>query len=258
VSSDFHSALAALDWQIELGADECIGETPVNRFEAKAETPKPKPEPVAAPVDLAPVGPDYAAQAREIAAACGSLEALREAMAAFDGCELKLGAKNTVFADGNPNARLMIVGDAPEREEDAQGMPFVGQAGQLLDKMFGAIGLERGSEEAGAAFYMTNAIPWRPPQDRDPNAQEIAMLRPFLDRHIALANPDVIVLMGNTACLTLLETAGVTRMRGRWHGIGETPVMPMFHPNALLRDPSKKKQSWADLLTIKAKLEASP
>lgn len=254
MSSDFHSALAALDWQIELGADECIGEEPVNRFEVKAE--KPKPKPVAVAVETPEATPDLAAHARAIAAGCGSLAELQAAVSAFEGCELKRGAKNTVFADGNPSARLMIVGEAPGRDEDAQGLPFVGQAGQLLDKMFGAIGLSRSAEQSDAAFYITNVLPWRPPQNRDPSPEEIAMLQPFLDRHIELVGPKVLVLMGNTACKALLQTAGITRMRGTWHESGKVPIMPMFHPAALLRDPSKKKPSWADLLAVKAKLEA--
>jgi len=254
VSSDFHSALAALDWQIELGADECIGEAPVNRFEAQAE--KPKPQPVAEPVVQAVDEPDFAAEARAIAGACSTLAELHAAIEGFESCELKLGAKKTVFAQGNPGARVMIIGDAPARDEDAQGQPFVGPAGQLLDKMFAAIGLTRGAEQAEAAIYIANAMPWRPPQDRDPSPQETAMLRPFLERHIELVAPDVLVLMGNTACLMLIEKAGVMRIRGNWHEYGSAGVMPMFHPNALLRDPSKKKQAWADLLAIKAKLEA--
>ncbi len=253
--SDFYSDLAALDWQVDLGADECIGEAPVNRFEAKAEKPKPAPAPE--PVLVAPAQPDMAAQAAGIAAGCASLEELRAAISAFEGCELKLGAKNTVFADGNPTAKLMIVGEAPGRDEDAQGLPFVGQAGQLLDKMFAAIGRSRKAEAADEAFYITNVLPWRPPQNRDPSPDEIAMLRPFLDRHIELVQPDVLVLMGNTACKALLEAPrGITSLRGKWHEVGRVPAMPMFHPAALLRDATKKKPSWNDLLAIRQKLKS--
>lgn len=258
MSAAFHDMLAALDWQVEMGADECIGETPVNRFEA-ADEPAPKaPQPAQAAPD-APLAVipeiDFAAQARELAASCANLEMLRAAMAGFEGCELKRGAKNLVFADGNPAAKLMIVGEAPGRDEDAQGLPFVGQAGQLLDRMFEAIGLSRKSGDAAQAFYVTNVLPWRPPQNRDPSPDEIAMLRPFLDRHIALVEPHVLVLMGNTACKALLGTAGITRLRGTWQEIGRAPAMPMFHPAALLRDPGKKKPSWADLQMIRQKLE---
>jgi len=263
MSLDFYEALTALDWQVELGADECIGETPVNRFETKVEKPltpeaAPKAAATVAPVEPEPA-PDLSAVSAQIAAGCATLEDLKAAITAFEGCELKRGARNTVFSDGNPVAELMIIGEAPGREEDAQGLPFVGQAGQLLDKMFGAIDRARSGQSAEAAIYITNVLPWRPPQNRDPSVEEIAMLRPFLMRHIALVNPKVLVLMGNTACRALLQAPrGITSLRGTWHEIGhetgKTPAMPMFHPAALLRDPLKKKPSWADLLAIKSRL----
>ncbi len=259
MSLDFYEALTALDWQVELGADECIGETPVNRFETKVEKPLtpavvPQAEAKVAPIEPE-AAPELSAISAQIAASCATLDDLKSAIMAFEGCELKRGAKNTVFSDGNPAAELMIVGEAPGREEDAQGVPFAGQAGQLLDKMFGAIDRARGGESAEAAIYMTSALPWRPLQNRDPSAEDIAMLRPFLMRHIALVEPKVLVLMGNTACKALLEMPrGITSLRGTWQEIGKTPAMPMFHPAALLRDPLKKKPSWADLLAIKSRL----
>jgi len=243
--------LAALAWQVELGADEAIGEGPVDRFEAAVRaTAAPEPEAPGA----APVAADGPAEA--LAAACGDLGALRAALAAFEGCALKKGARNLVFADGNPQARVMIIGEAPGREEDAQGRPFVGRSGRLLDRMFAAIGLARDAAEPGAGLYITNVLPWRPPGNRDPSAEEIALLRPFLMRHIALAGPEVLVVMGNPAARTVLATGeGITRLRGRWAALEGVPVMPMFHPAALLRDPLKKRAAWADLLALRARLD---
>lgn len=255
-------ALAALAWQVELGADEAMAEAPVDRFVvaeaplktapgvdpqlAPAAQPMRKPEPVATPVSAA---------SQALVAGCHDLEALRAAMGAFEGCALKKGARNLVFADGVPGARVMIVGEAPGREEDAQALPFVGASGQLLDKMFASIGLSRKAENPAEALYITNTIPWRPPQNRDPSADEIAMMMPFLERHIALAAPDVLITMGNSATKTLLATTtGITRMRGTWVERGGIPVLPMFHPAALLRDPLKKREAWADLKAVRARL----
>ncbi|AZB61047.1 uracil-DNA glycosylase, partial [Cereibacter sphaeroides] len=183
-----------------------------------------------------------------------TLEALREAMAAYDHCDLKRGARNTVFSDGHPAARLMLIGEAPGREEDAAGRPFVGRAGQLLDRMFAAIGLSRTSPDAETALYITNVMPWRPPQNRDPSAEEVAMMTPFLARHVELAAPDLIVVTGNTACAALLGRTGITRLRGRWAEAWGRPVMPMCHPAYLLRNPEAKREAWADLLEVKARL----
>jgi len=250
----FEADLATLAWLVELGADEAICEEPVDRYEAAEAvvTREAVPEPEAEPAP--PAALDAASGA--IAAACGDLAALRAAMAAFDGCALKRGAKNLVFSDGNPEARVMIVGEAPGRDEDLEGRPFVGRSGQLLDRMFAAIGLSRGTEAAADALYIANVLPWRPPQNRDPSGDEIAMMAPFLARHIELAGPEVIVTVGNSATRTLLETQlGITRLRGTWGEWRGVPVMPMFHPAALLRDPMKKRDAWADLLAVRARLE---
>ena len=252
-------ARAALDWQIELGADECIGEVPVNRYEV-AETPRLTTGPTSniAPVGQMPVIPHVGESAVDIARImaerCGSLGELRDAMAVFEHCALKKGARNLVFSDGDPAARVMVIGEAPGREEDRQGKPFVGRAGQLLDKMFAAIGMSR-TGEGNAALYITNVMPWRPPQNRDPEPGEIAMMLPFLERHIALADPQALVLMGNTACQAVLGRKGITRLRGTWVQAFGKPAMPMFHPAALLRDGLKKRDSWADLLELQARLE---
>ncbi len=246
-------ALAALAWQVELGADEALGEGPVDRFSAPASVPTTKVESPVASVKPAPAPEGAASEA--LAAGCANLEALRATMAAFDGCALKKGARSLVFADGVPGARVMIVGEAPGREEDQQGLPFVGASGQLLDKMFAAIGLSRKADDATHALYITNTIPWRPPQNRDPSSDEIAMMMPFLERHIALAAPEILVTMGNSATKTLLATTtGITRMRGNWSERNGIPLLPMFHPAALLRDPLKKREAWADLKAIRARL----
>jgi len=254
---DYTAAKAALLWQIELGVDECISETPINRYEVKTQKLKLGPTSNIAPVTAIPVVPlqETAVDIASIMAArCADLVALRDAMAVFDHCALKKGAKKLVFADGNPVARVMIIGEAPGREEDAQGLPFVGAAGQLLDKMFAAIGMGRKGQDAGDALYITNVMPWRPPQNREPAPEEISMMLPFLQRHIALVNPDVIVLMGNTACQAVLGRKGITRLRGQWTSAFERPALPMFHPAALLRDGLKKRDTWADLLALQARL----
>ena len=271
--------LAALEWQFEMGVDETIGERPVDRTRLASEArrsqhvrPAAKPasfqaEPLP-PISDRPSSPvpviagntlrEENESARTIAKAmverCDDLEALRAAMSAFEFCELKNGACNFVFSDGNPDARLMIVGEAPGREEDQKGFPFVGRAGRLLDRMFGAIGLTRSSANPESSIYITNVIPWRPPNNRDPTTEEVAMLMPFIERHIELVDPEIVVLMGNTACAAILGRKGITRLRGHWTEAMGKPVMPMFHPAALLRDGTKKRDSWSDLLMIKERL----
>ncbi|MFQ5623136.1 MAG: uracil-DNA glycosylase family protein [Paracoccaceae bacterium] len=255
-SSNRERDLALLAWQVELGANEATGETPVNRFEerpARRKAPPAKAAAPAMPVDPPPGDSDIAA---EIAARCADLAALRAAMADFEGCALKRGARNLVFSDGNPEARVMIVGEAPGREEDIRGLPFVGRSGQLLDRMLAAIGLSRAAERPEDAVYITNVLPWRPPQNRDPSSDEIAMMKPFLMRHIALAAPDVLITMGNPATKTLLETTtGITRLRGVWHDLDGVPLLPMMHPAALLRNPANKRFAWADLLALRRFLD---
>jgi uracil-DNA glycosylase len=245
--------IAALAWQVELGADEAIGDAPVNRFELTAAAP---PARAAAPAP-APAAPAEAPGSAAIAAACRDLASLRAAMQAFDGCALKQGARNLVFADGNPAARLMVIGEAPGRDEDLAGLPFVGRSGQLLDRMLAAIGLGRRAEDPAAAAYITNTLPWRPPQNREPSADEVAAMLPFLHRHIELKAPEVLLLVGSAAVRTLMQTGeGITRMRGRWLDWRGVPVIATFHPAALLRDGLKKREAWADLLSLKARLDA--
>lgn len=251
---DFQTARALYAWQVELGADEAVGDLPVNRYEA-APSPVPVAAATAPALEPAPAAEDPVALARAAAAGAKSLEDLALAQAGYDHCELKKGAKNFVFADGNPEARLMIIGEAPGRDEDIEGRPFVGRAGQLLDRMFAAIGLARSAHHPGEAIYITNVLPWRPPQNRDPEPAEIAMMLPFLERHVELAAPDVIVLMGNTPCAAVLGKRGITRLRGTWTQALGRPVLPMTHPAYLLRNPAAKREAWADLLELKARLK---
>lgn len=262
---DHRSARALLNWHIELGADECIQDSPVNRYDlpdaapvslkktAGATLPSKQAAP-ARPQIIAPVQVDAVAEAQHAAGAATDLAALRAAMEGFAHSDLKRGARNFVFSDGLPGARVMIVGEAPGREEDLEGRPFVGRAGQLLDRMLSAIGLARDATQPDQAVYITNVLPWRPPQNRDPETAEIAMMRPFLERHIALARPELLILMGNHACDALLHRKGILRLRGVWAEAVGLPVMPMTHPAYLLRNPAAKREAWADLLEVQARL----
>ncbi len=254
-AEQYYEAKAALEWQVELGADEAIGDEPIDRYELVAEAPKPKvakAKPATAPIPMVEV--DAVAVAKAAAAGAADLAGLEAALAAFELCELKRGARNLVFADGSPQARVMIIGEAPGRDEDREGKPFVGRAGMLLDRMLAAIDLGRAGPEPAASVYITNILPWRPPQNRDPSPEEIAMLRPFVERHIELVAPDLIVLMGNISCLAMLGRKGITRMRGNWEQVLGRPALPMFHPAYLLRSPHAKREAWADLLNLKARL----
>ncbi len=256
LEDEFEAALAALEWQIEIGATEAIGDEAVNRYEVEHSSPKPAARPRPMAQTERPGSEDEAvAVARATAAACGDLIALREGLATYDHCDLRKGARNLVFADGNPVARVMIIGEAPGRDEDIQGAPFVGRAGQLLDKMLAAIGMSRRSDQPQTAVYITNVLPWRPPQNRDPEPQEIAMMLPFLKRHIQLAAPEIVVPMGNAACQALLGEKGITRLRGRWTTVHARPALPMFHPAYLLRNPIAKRQAWVDLQALKKRLD---
>jgi DNA polymerase len=242
---------AALEWQVAMGVDEAILDTPVDR----TVQPEPKTDLVQMPLaDPAP-SVDAVVIAQELASGADNLDALRAAMESYDLCELRLGAKQLVFADGQPNTRVMIVGEAPGRDEDIQGKPFVGRAGQLLDLMFSHIGLSRETADREAALYITNVLPWRPPQNRDPKPNEMAMMLPFLTRHVELIAPDIIIAMGNHACQALLGKRGITRLRGNWSEAMGRPVLPMFHPAYLLRTPEAKREAWSDLLSLKARLK---
>tara|TARA_R100000789_G_scaffold95183_1_gene95542 strand:+ start:10466 stop:11257 length:792 start_codon:yes stop_codon:yes gene_type:complete len=252
---DWHAAKALLEWQMEMGVDAAICDASVDRFAAEAEL-RAQHAARAQSTGVAQAGPvpkveevDPVAEAQALAVGAQDLDGLRAALAEFEHCQLKKGARNLVFADGAPGARVMLVGEAPGRDEDLQGKPFVGRAGQLLDRMLAAVGLSRVD-----SVYITNVLPWRPPQNRDPKPDEIAMLIPFLQRHIALVNPDVLVIMGNTSAQALLGRRGITRLRGQWQEAAGRPALPMLHPAYLLRTPGAKREAWADLLALQAKL----
>jgi DNA polymerase len=193
--------------------------------------------------------------ARAEAGAATTLDNLRARLAAFDGCPLKVTARQLVFADGNPHAPMMLVGEAPGRDEDASGLPFVGRAGQLLDRMLAAIGLDR------TGVYIANVIPWRPPGNRTPSDFETEVLKPFIRRQIELAAPEILVMLGGQSLKVLTgSTQGIIRSRGQWMsyraGERDIPALPTLHPAFLLRQPIKKRDAWADFLKLKAKLAA--
>ena len=233
---------AALEWQIAMGADEAILDAPVDRTTA----PDPAPSAPAPAVEAAPEPQVNAVAVAEAAArGAGSLDALRDAMEAYDLCELKRGARQLVFADGQPNARVMIVGEAPGRDEDEQGLPFVGKSGQLLDRMLKAGGFDRHSDDPATSVFITNAVFWRPPGNRNPSTAELLMCLPFVRRAIELAAPRVVMTAGNIPTQALLETTqGITRVRGNWRKLmvagRELDVMPSLHPSYLLRSPEAR------------------
>ena len=249
-----------LDFYLEAGADALLGEEPVDRFAEDTPAPRaaaapkaPAQRPVVAAPALAPAAPDAAAkEAREAAKSAATLHELRAILERFEGCALKATASRLVFADGNPQARLMLVGEAPGRDEDIEGLPFVGRSGKLLDRMLAAIGLDRTS------VYIANVVPWRPPGNRTPTPQETQVCLPFITRQIELADPDVLVCLGGPSAQTLLGQSGITKIRGRWFtfhsGAREIRAMPTFHPAFLLRSPLQKRFAWRDFLAIKKAL----
>ncbi|MCE2509779.1 MAG: uracil-DNA glycosylase [Alphaproteobacteria bacterium] len=247
-----------LRWQIEAGANEAVGEQPRNRYQetTMGRPPPSDPELPLAPEEAAPKRAASAetASARSLADAAKNLDELREALALYEGCPLK-GAARLVFADGNPQARVMLIGEAPGAEEDRQGLPFVGPSGKLLDRMLTAIGLDRGS------VYITNVLFWRPPGNRQPTPAEISSCLPFVERHIELVDPEILVLLGGPAAKTLMaRNEGIMKLRGKWfeyesRGMSRPcPAIATFHPAYLLRSPIQKRTAWADFLAIQAKL----
>lgn len=203
-------------------------------------------------------------EAVRLAQAAQTLEELAQAIASFDGVSIKRHATNMVFADGSPKSRIMVVGEAPGADEDQAGKPFVGPAGHLFDRMFAAIGLARSSDDPAHSIYISNVLNWRPPGNRSPTAAEIELSLPFIERHIQLIAPDILVLSGGVAAKALMNTTeGITKIRGKWamyrpmtlpgNGI-EIPCLPLYHPSFLLRTPIKKREAWADLLALQAKI----
>jgi uracil-DNA glycosylase family 4 len=250
---DGPTALALLEWQVELGVTDVIAETSMDRYALTDARPAARAK-AAPPPEPTPELVDPVAVAKAAAAGADSLDALAEAVQNFELCEMKRGAKQTVFADGNPKARVMVIGEAPGRDEDIEGRPFVGRAGQLLDRMFAAIGLSRTAPDPATAIYITNVMPWRPPNNRDPEPAEIAMMQPFLARHVELVAPEILLVMGNTPLFALTGGRGITRARGNWTQAWGKPLLPMLHPAYLLRNPGAKREAWADLLALQARL----
>ncbi len=268
-------ALATLEWYAENGVDEAIADAPVNRFRiqesgagnqgkqgiAQSSSPEPRiqnPESSSRPLNPALTASPSAAmtKARELADKAKTLQELKDAVLNFDGCALKKTAMNTVFADGNPAAKVMMIGEAPGAEEDKQGIPFCGLSGKLLDKMFATVGLTREN------FYISNTLFWRPPGNRQPTPEELAICKPFVEKHIALIDPSLLILVGGTAVKGVLDVnTGITRMRGQRYSYKnqyiekDIPVMVVFHPSYLLRQPAQKKQAWHDMLSIEAFLQ---
>lgn len=246
--------------QIDWGADEYLLDAPQDRRAAKPAPEPAAPAPAAprarpAPVAALPAGPQDAAR---IAGACETLPALEAALAAFTGCALRDTATRLVFADGSDQAKIMFIGEAPGAEEDRVGRPFVGAAGQLLDRMLASIGLDR------SKVRIVNVVPWRPPGNRAPTDSEVAVCLPFLHRHIALMQPDCLVLLGATSAKAVLPATrniGIRRLRGAWQRLElpgfqrELPCLPTYHPAYLLRTPSAKREAWHDLLALKARME---
>lgn len=294
---DEAALLAALAWQVAVGADEAIGAAPVERYRsaeragdaptsAAATRDAPARAASATPAEHGSIGaappaawrdararPAHAAPggrparleasaeagraARQLATAARTIAELRDALDAFDGCPLRETATNVVFGDGNPRAKLMLVGEAPGADEDRLGKPFVGVSGQLLDRMMAWIGLDR------ARFYITNILYWRPPGNRQPTAAEVAACLPFIERHIELIDPELLVLVGGSSAKTLLgRNEGIMRLRGQWFQYQSPrmarpiPATAIFHPAYLLRSPAQKREAWRDLLALKQRLQS--
>jgi uracil-DNA glycosylase family 4 len=252
------------DWYARMGVLDSVGEPSTGR----APPPPPPPDrvPLASPPSSAVPSrraavpardPERVAHAREVAAACRSLGELEEALERFEGCPLKETATRLCFADGDPQARLMLIGEAPGAEEDRLGKPFVGPSGQLLDRMLAAVGLDRGS------VWITNVIFWRPPGNRSPTTLEVSVCQPFLERQVELLDPRLILFLGGSAARALLDvTEGVTKLRGRRFGYepvragAPIPAFVTFHPAYLLRQPLQKRLAWRDMLTLRRELDA--
>ena len=268
---------AALDWYRAVGVDLAVGEEPVDRFAALAAAPR-RSAPVQAAAGTAPapliVAPQLQrqtdsppavspvitsltadpAETRALAAAAPTLDALRATMDAYEGCTLKKRATQLVFSDGNPEASIMLVGEGPGEQEDLTGKPFVGRAGQLLDRMLGAIGLDR------TKVYIANMVPWRPPGNRDPSPEELALCTPFLVRQVELVAPKFLLTLGNVPTKSLFQTSnGITRMRGQWKeleiGSHRVRSLATLHPAYLLRTPASKALAWKDMLSLRFALD---
>ena len=261
-----------LRWYLDAGVDEAIGEQPLDRYAltrtAQAEAlVRTRPEPTPQPTLPAPSASGLVASpthtgrepsrvsAAHLAMECQTLDSLKAAMESYDGCALKRTCQRTVFADGNPEARVMLIGEAPGADEDRLGLPFVGASGKLLDRMLESIGLDR------ASAYITNVVPWRPPGNRKPEPTEVELCLPFIARHIELISPAILVFLGGAPATALLARHdAISRLRGRWYDYSSSglarpiPALPTFHPAYLLRTPHHKREAWSDFLSIRNKL----
>ncbi|HRQ61343.1 MAG TPA: uracil-DNA glycosylase [Alphaproteobacteria bacterium] len=262
------AAQKALEWYLDHGVDEPVADEALNRLAIpempQISAPSPAPQPA---VSSSPLGTaDARAEAIKLAQAAQTLEELKAAIANFEGIALKKTATNLVFAAGNPKARVMLVGEAPGADEDRLGFPFVGVSGQLLDKILGSIGLSRTGETPEDSVYISNILNWRPPGNRTPAPGEIEVSLPFIERHIQLVKPEVLILCGGVSAKALLgREDGITKMRKMWHGYKpqcrelqaesvEIPALATFHPSYLLRTPAHKREAWADMLMLKKKI----
>lgn len=271
ILADWDAALAALAWQNDMGVDEALMDAPQSAYDlpARAEWQNqgaPQAAPVQQPLATVPKPPapsiqpsaaqalpDAAIAAATLAAGlCQNLDDLRAALAQFDHLDIKKGARDMVFGTGHPNADILVLSDPPNREEERAKAPFAGEEGVLFDKMFAAIGFGRGNPMQ--ALYMMPALPWRTPQDRPPTPGELAIIRPFVARHIALVAPKIVILMGNAALQLGMNSTGLRAARGIWGQAFGLRAMPMLTPQHLLQNPADKREAWADLLAVKAAL----
>jgi uracil-DNA glycosylase len=280
--------VASLRFLVDIGCDIAVAETPTDWTAVSARStapdrrpdslirgqetaprsasPRSAPPPIRTPLPAGQVPPDAAAgtvqSAQHRAGVARTLDELRAALNEFDGCALRLTATRLVFADGNPKARIMLVGEAPGEQEDREGKPFVGPAGQLLDRMLACIGLSRTSDDPSGSVYIANVLPWRPPGNRSPTDGEVAACMPFIQRQIELVDPTLLVLLGGISAKSLLaRSEGITRLRGQWKDYSSPglprplPALPMLHPAYLLRNPGAKRETWRDLLSLRARID---
>lgn len=270
-NADHQAYIAALQWHIDQGVDEVMELEPVtNRLEQvsfveeqSAERP-PKERPILQNAATEPQAANISAgagklieQAKELVTQANTLEELAEAIQSFEGLDIKKTATNFVFSDGHASAKVMLVGEAPGADEDRMGKPFVGVSGQLLDKILACIGLDRTSEDPDTGIYISNILNWRPPGNRTPTPQEMDISLPFIEKHIVLADPDILILSGGVAAKTVLHSSeSISKMRGQKHVFApqtlsiqkQIPVVATYHPSYLLRTPSQKSKVWQDML----------
>ncbi len=271
---EYWAMMHALQWYIDNGVDEALLDEPIDRTavptlaDAMNVVPK-RPMPIAPTATggdegaMAPIGSAEAiVEARKLAAGCNSLDELKAAIQGFDGLSVKKTATNLVFSDGDPQSHVMLIGEAPDAEDDVAGKPFAGASGQLLDKIMASIGLSRNSETPEHGVYLTNMLNWRPPGNRTPTQSEMSISLAFIERHIALVQPKYIILCGGVAAKTLLGSSEtISKLRGKFHdydvskdGAVKIPALTTYHPAYLLKTPAQKKAVWADMLLFKSKL----